>query len=644
MTARLSAPRELARFRRAVKAAVGREDWAEVAALAEARLAERPECDNAHYVVALAAVYRDDLAGALQAATQACELAPDIADYQDLLAIVYGLAGDVNQALFHGKAAAGCTRRSAFARIVPETFPTVAQVFIQIREQPLLTRGREAMARGRWTNAEVWFRQHLGFAPDCAEAGVGLGESLLAQDQPLAAAEALRGLRHLLPQEPALASLLGRALARIGDFDQAAACHRIARRLAPEDGVAAALALLDAASDPRADAAELAAAIRGWGKSFGVDDGRSVPVAVHNDGRPLTIGYLIANAAGRSDAPWLADILSRRRSDRFAAVGFGYGSLSTPANLIFQKCVDRWQDVSGADAFTFAAMVRAEGIDILVDLAGLDAPALHAAFASRMAPCQVAWLGTPSPGLPGFDAVLTDRHVAQAPAVRAKMLRLGSVPVPPPALVARPAREQGSEILLMADAGLGQLNAVTVERWSAILHAAPEAKLVLRDRGFTQADALKRVLDIFGTFGVAHRVDVIAEASPAAFFAHGDVALLPYPCPSPASLAEALSAGLPVVCPSGHAPWSRAAASVLDHLGLGAETIAGSGDAYVALALRWARSPADRAAFPARLEEAARNSRVWDAAARWKDFSAALEATWGEVAGREAPLALAVQG
>lgn len=643
MTASLSAPRELARFRRAVKAAVAREDWAEVAALAEARLAERPECAEAHYVLALAGVYRDDLAAALQAATRACELAADTADHEDLLAIVYGLAGDVNQALFHGKAAAGCTRRSAFARIVPETFPTLAQVFIQIRDRPLLTRGLGAMERGLWTDAEFWLRQHLAFAPGCAEAGVGLGASLLAQDQPLAAVEALRGLRHTLPQDPALTSLLGRALSRIGEFDQAHACHRIARRRAPEDGEIAAVALLDAACDPRSDAAAFAADLLAWGKTFGIDDARTVPAPAGTDRRRLTIGYLVANAAGRADAPWLADILSRRRSDRFAAVGFGYGSLSTPANLVFQKCVDRWQDVSGADAFTFAAMVRAEGIDILVDLAGLDAPALHAAFASRMAPCQVAWLGTPSLGLSGFDAVLADRYLAPAPSVRSKILRLGSVPVPPPAAVARPPREQGSEILLMADAGLGELNALTVERWSAILHAAPDAKLVLRDRGFTQADALKRVLDVFGTFGVAHRVDVIAEASPAAFFAHGDIALLPYPCPSPASLAEALSAGLPVVCPAGEAPWSRAAASVLDHLGLAGGAVAEDGDAYVALALRWAGSPGDRAAFPARLEEAAQRTRVWDAAARADDFAAALEAAWAEVAKSEEPLARAAQ-
>lgn len=648
MTEGLSALRELARFRLAVKAAARRDDWAEVTALAEARLAERPECDKAHYVLALATVHRDDLASALQAATQACELSPDIADYQDLLAIVHGLAGEVTQALFHGKAAAGCSRRSAFARIVPEGFPTLAQVFIQIREQPLLHRGLGAMNRGWWPEAEHWFRQHLAFAPDCREAAVGLGESLLAQDQALPAVEALRGLRHTLPQDPALASLLGRALSRIGEFDQAQACHRMAKVLAAEDGEIAAVALLDATSDPRSDAAAVTTELRAWGKTFGVDDGRPAPAPVRAGGRPLTIGYLVANAAGRADAPWLADILSRRRSDRFAAVGFGYGPLSTPSNLVFQKCVDRWQDASGADAFTLAAMVRAENIDILVDLAGLDAPELHAAFASRMAPCQVAWLGTPSPGLAGFDAVLTDRYLAGGSAlgqgdVRPAFLRLGSVLVPPPASLARPPREQASEILLMADVGLGELNATTVERWSAILHALPEAKLVLRDRGFTQGEALKRLLDIFGTFAVAHRIDVVTEASPAAFFAHGDVALLPSPCPSPASVGDALSAGLPIVCPAG-APWSRAAASVLDHLGLAADTVAADGDAYVAAALRWARSPADRAAFPTRLEDAAQRTRVWDATARWEDFAAALEAAWEEVAGAAEPLARAAQG
>ena len=65
MTARLVGARELARFRRALKAAVGREDWAEAAALAEARLAQQSESAEAHYVLALAEVYRDDLAAAV---------------------------------------------------------------------------------------------------------------------------------------------------------------------------------------------------------------------------------------------------------------------------------------------------------------------------------------------------------------------------------------------------------------------------------------------------------------------------------------------------------------------------------------------------------------------------------------------------
>ncbi len=559
----------------------------------------------------------------------------------------------MNDALFHGKAAAGCTRRSGLAGILPETFPTLAQVFIQISEQPLLRRGLEAMARGRLPDAEIWFRQHLAFAADCREAGIGLGVSLLAQDQPLAAVEALRGLRHRLPQDAALASLLGRALSQIGEFEQARACHRIAQGLAPDDAEMAAVALADAACDPRADDAAVTSARHGWGQRFGVDDGRPAPAhgMMHGElmrglnGRPLTVGYLVANAGRTRGAPWLAEILSHRRSDRFTVAGFGYGPLSAPSNLIFQKCVDRWQDVGGADALTLAAMVRAEGIDILVDLAGLEAPELHAAFASRMAPCQVAWLGAPSLGLGGFDFVLTDRYVSEVGghAVRAVMLRLGSVIVPPPAPVALPDRAEDGELLFMADAGLGELNAMTVERWAAILHAVPEAKLVLRDRGFTQGDALKRVLDIFGTFAVAHRIDVIAEASSAAFFAHGDVALLPYPCPRPASVVDALSAGLPVVCPAGGAPGSRAAASVLDHLGIAGDTVAEDEEAYVALALRWARSAPERQAFPARIEEAARATRMWNAAERANDLAAALEAMWTEVAGREQPLALAAE-
>lgn len=632
------------RVLRAVRSALKREDWAAARTVAEAAVDAKPDCAEAHYVLALAAIYCDDLAAALQAATQALETAPGIGDYEDLLAVIYGLAGDVNNALFHGKAAARAPRLAHLSGITPDTFPTLAQVFLQINERPLLHRGLAALAQGHWAAAERWLRQHLVFDPESREAAIGLGASLLASDAPLAAVEALRAARHRLPGDAAIASLLGRALTRTGAFDLAHVSHVSAARMAPDDCELAAVALFDALADPRGRSENIAEDYGDWrrahvvGKDGGKNGGADCARFDRDPDRPLRIGYVIGGIAGLPVAPWLAEILSRRDTSRFAAIGFGAGALSAPANQTFQKCFDGWQDVADADALTLAAMVGAEDIDILVDLAGLAAPALHAAFGTRMAPCQVAWLGLPALAAPAaVDFILTDRFVdaqeaSDAPPVAARPvnLKLGcTLATQPGALAVTDERNDiAGEVLLVADAGLGELNAVTAECWSAILHAVPGAKLVLRDRGLTQPDALKQVIDIFGSFGVAHRIDVIDEASPRAFFAHGHVALLPMPCPRPESLSDALSAGIPVVCPVGAHRSGRAAASILTHLGLAADTVGLDREGYIAHGVRWASDDAARAAFSQRLADAMARSGVWEATARARDLEEAFATMW----------------
>lgn len=636
----MQARRALVRFLRELKSAAGREDWTAAAAAAKAMIEAEPDCAEAHFGLALASIYLDDLATALSASLRAREIAPGLGDYDDLLAIVYGLGGDLTNALFHGKAATGGARHARLAEIVPDSLPTLAQVFMRIEEQPFLRRALGAAAAGRWVEAERCFRQHLAFDSECRDAAIGLGGCLLAQDHPLAAIETLRAARHRLPGDGEIASLLARALSQIGAFDQSRACHVAARALAPEDADIAAAALLDAVGDPANANTQLAAGFRNWVKAFAINDGRAAALPRSETGRPLSVGYVFGNAAESPTACWLAEVLSHRQSARFRVVGFGHGPLSAPSNMVFQKCVDRWQNVHGADPLTLAAMVRAERVDILVDLAGFEAPALLAAFGSRMAPCQVSWLGNPC-GV-AFDAVdfvlsdlVTDAGTlnpdARSPG-RPAFLRLGGVLAPPPAAVepSPPVDRGGSEILFAADANLSELNATTVEWWSAVLHAVPAASLILRDHGFADPKALERLIDVFGTFGVAHRVDVVAEPSPQAFFARGDVCLLPGPCPRPASVSDALSAGLPIVCPV-QAGWhTRAAASVLDYLGLGATTLAKTREAYVELAVHWAGDGEARRAFAANLAEVGARSETWDAAARARDLAEALTFMWHE--------------
>lgn len=632
------------RLLQSVERALGNEQWAEVRELCEPVLEEFPECPQALFALALVSVHDFDLAGAASLAGRAFAIDSNVREYADLLAVVYGLAGDLNTSVYYAKLMTALPSSPPLRQCIPTSFPTFAHVLETIAEKPLFHRAADALAVKAWAEAEHWLRQHLVFDPASRETYVALGTCLLAQGMPRAAVESLRAGQHQLPLDPEIASLLAKALGALGLFDESEACHRWARAHAPDDAAIGAAPLVQRLSDPRCETDRTAAAFRKWGHRFGINGKQAPDFSRPVGDGPLTVGYLVA---GRGRSPTMAaamEILSYRDRERFTTVGFGYGSLGDPANLVFQKGVDRWQDVSASDPLTLAAMVRAEGVDILVDLAGFSAPDLLVAFGMRMAPCQVAWLNSPcGTGLAAMDFLLTDRFVDSDPSGGGRYdewlayLDLGCVVCAPCESSDAPvAPRDSSSIVFAADVSLREVNPVTVEYWAHVLHAVPQSVLILRDHDFRTSENLAQLIGLFGNFGLAHRVDVVSEPSPASFLRHADVCLLPVPSPAPQSAMNALSSGVPVVCPVGGGRQTRMAGSLLDKLGFAKSMTAENRDEYVALAVEWAVDADKRNSFRSTIGEHLAAAETLDPRARARDLEAAYEEMWRASEGRNA--------
>jgi protein O-GlcNAc transferase len=627
-----------------VEGALTNEQWAEARASCEGVLGDFPECPEALFVLAMASIHDLDLAGAVSLADRALAIDPTVQEYADLLAVVHGLAGDLNTSVYYAKLATTIPSSQRLRDCMSTKVPSFARVLQTISEKPLFHRAARAMVVGAWTDAEHWLRQHLAFEPSCREAYLALGACLLGQGTPRAAVEALRAGQHQLPPDPDIASLLGKALGALGRFDESEACHRWARAQAPDNAAVGAAPLVQRLYDPRSEAGQNAAAFREWGHKFGLDGRKAPEFGTPAEDGPLTIGYLVAGCGGSASAKALTKMLAYRDSRRFSAVGFGYGPLDKSANVPFQKCVDRWQDISGSDPLTLAAMVEAEGVDILVDLAGFSSPDLLVAFGTRMAPCQVAWLDSPcGTGLAAMDFLLTDKFVDPDPSGGGRYsewlayLSLGSaIAAPAESRDAAIVPRESSGIVFAADASLMEINPVTVEYWAHTLHAVPESVLILRDHDFRDPENLAHLIGLFGDFGLAHRVDVVTEPSPVAFFREADVCLLPVPYPAPQSAMNALSAGVPVVCPVGDGRQTRLAASLLDHLELGEPMVAETRDAYVALAVEWAADGERRKRFRASVGKRLKKARALDPKARARDLEAVYEEMWKASVGRYA--------
>lgn len=519
-------------------------------------------------------------------------------DVPEILAVIYALSGQLDKALFYGKLSAVVEPDHRIRPALGDDFPDFATVFLNIQSEPLLQRGQSLLRQGAVSDAIDVLEQHLSMRPTDEAAMDAVTEAYLRAGQPAAAVDLLRGLRAKAPDNAEFASRLGRALTLVGALAEGDACHADACALAaPGDMAPAAMRLRDlafhgagAAASGAAAVAELGRAAREAVAQYGADDLPPPPAA-----GPTRVGFLCAGA-DPADLAVAVQALARRDAERIHTIGYGVGSLAATQNAPLRDAFDEWHDLAELDAFTVCAIVRGDGVHVLVDLAGLEGPFLPV-LALRAAPVQVAWFGhVPGPAVPGVDLRLTGPGGDDAGA--------GAAPAWPlpvfPYLVAAPAGGDGEAapqdgVTFAADATLAQINPALAAHWARILRQVPDSTLILRDHDFRRQRNTQRLIDLFGTFAVAHRIDVVAAESADHFFRQGDVALLPFPNASLASAAAALQAGVPVVAL--HQPETLAceAARLLAAHGLDSRLLAEDAAAYVQAAVAVGRDARLRA-------------------------------------------------
>ena len=144
--------------------------------------------------------------------------------------------------------------------------------------------------------------------------------------------------------------------------------------------------------------------------------------------RQLRIGYVSGDFRNHPVGYFLHGVLAAR--DKAAAVVFCYSSTEVEDSMTarLKQEVDHWRPIFGLDDEQAVQTIRADGIDILVDLAGHTNSNRLGVFARRGAPVQAAWLGYfGTTGLTSMDFVIADRHVllpADEPSFSERVVRL----------------------------------------------------------------------------------------------------------------------------------------------------------------------------------------------------------------------------
>lgn len=375
------------------------------------------------------------------------------------------------------------------------------------------------------------------------------------------------------------------------------------------------------------------------------------PARPRDPDRRLRIG-LLSGGLGQHPVGWLTLAgLEALPEAEFELVAYSLKPREDAMAGRFRARCALWREVGPLEDAVIAAMMAADGIDILLDLGGYGEGGRPGLLQRKPAPVAIKWVGmqTGSMGLDGLDWMLTDRW--ETPAgfegfYSERLLRLpdGYVCYTPPPLAPPvaplPALARG-HVTFGCFNNLAKVTPPVLRAWARILAALPGARLALRTHALGEAATRDRVLARLRAHGLSDERVSLDGGVPhqALLAAYGgiDIALDPFPYAGGLTVCEALWMGVPVVALAGDRFCARHALSHLANTGL-ADWVAAREADYVALAIARAGDLPDLAALRAGLRARVAASPLCNAPRFAAALARALRQAWRGWCGMATPL------
>jgi predicted O-linked N-acetylglucosamine transferase (SPINDLY family) len=436
---------------------------------------------------------------------------------------------------------------------------------------------------------------------------------------------------------------LAQAFKERGLLAESVAQQRVTVALSPESAGMHSNLLLDLNYLTEYDTNECAREHRLWGERYGAPAGS---VAAHSNtpdpDRRLRIGYVSPDFRAHSVAFFIEPLLSAHNRDQVEV--FCYANLLQPDPMThhLREIADQWRNVWNLDDAKLADLVRRDGIDILVDLAGHTSGNRLRAFGMKPAPVQVTWLGYPNTtGLREMDYRLTDEW-ADPPGASDELYTESLARLPHGFLCYKPLDDcpdvAASPASLNGHVSFGcfnnsaKVNDLVLDTWCHILSGLPDARMFLKSRQLHDAGMQQRFLEEFSRRGIdPNRVEMLGRVNSTndhlALYGRVDIALDTFPYNGTTTTCEALWMGVPVIALAGDRHAGRVGVSLLRGLGL-EELIAASPDEYRRLANDLARDLDRLAVYRAALRPRMRSAPLTDAVNFARDIERAFRDMW----------------
>ena len=397
---------------------------------------------------------------------------------------------------------------------------------------------------------------------------------------------------------------LGTALGLLNQYEEAIACYRKALAIKPDFPEAHSYLIFTIDFLPGSSVEDQQAERARW---YSDHAARFVPaIRPHINSRipnrHLKIGYVSADFRRHSAALAIGPVIRHHDRNQFDVVLYSGVKREDEVTQDFKAQATLWRPVAGLSDEALCEQIRADGIDILIDLSGHTEGNRLLVFARKPAPVQMTgWGHALGTGVRTIDYFLADpvsvpanvRSLFAETVIDLPAIIGYEAPAYAPNVAALPSLS-GQALTFGSFNRISKLTPATLAAWSRLLQVVAGSRLLLKDSQLSDPGERRRITEVLGGYGIdPSRLLLLPGTSHAehlAAYGQMDIALDPFPTNGGVTTTEALWMGVPVVALLGSSVSSRVSAGILSGLGL-KDWIAASVEDYVAIA---ARQAADR--------------------------------------------------
>jgi protein O-GlcNAc transferase len=328
---------------------------------------------------------------------------------------------------------------------------------------------------------------------------------------------------------------------------------------------------------------------------------RNQLVRWNNDRSPhrrLKIAYISPDFREHSVRYFIEPILRMHDKASFEVHCYAAGRRRDEVSDHLAGLTDAWHPIADLSDRQLAETIRADQIDILIDLAGHTSDNRLMAFALKPAPVQVTYLGYPmTTGLGTIDYRLTD-NICDPPGSDAfyteKLVRLpnaffvyGDNPSKPfnPILPA----DRNGYFTFGSFNSYTKFNDQTLSSWANILRQVPNSRMLIKAKPIDNPSTRAKLLNFFTSQGIAiDRLDLRSWVTLPEHFqllsSTIDLMLDTFPYNGHTTSCQALWMGVPIVTRSGDTFRSSVGRTILHNLAMD-DFVAESGEQYEQIAI-----------------------------------------------------------